>query len=84
MKIYDNVTLDAEKMSAALKYNGNVVSDATITTEGDAIIIRIIWGGSLSGTLLDATANPAELYVRMPNGLINKINFKLSVNGISS
>lgn len=82
--IYDNVTLDAEKMSAALKYNGNVVSDATITTEGDAIIIRIIWGGSLSGTLLDATANPAELYVRMPNGLINKINFKLSVNGISS
>lgn len=85
---YNHSFTDAEKMSASIKYDGKIASDATITTSSSGttnyISIKLIWGGALSGVLLEESPKDTELFIKMPNGLIFKLNFKLNASGIIS
>ena len=85
---YNHGFTDPEKISASIKYGGKIASDATITTYTSGttnyISIKLIWGGALSGVLLTPTPADTELFIKMPNGLIFKLEFKLNSSGIIS
>ena len=88
-KIYvnqDDVSLNQqfiqyEKMSAAIKYQKKVTSNASFTYNNNILEIEIIWGGALSGILLEDASQPIELYLKMPNNFIFQIKFNLNKNG---
>lgn len=85
---YNHGFTDSEKISASIKYEGKIASDATITTYSDGannyISIKLIWSGALSGVLLTSEFKETELFIKMPNGLIFKLEFKLNSSGIIS
>lgn len=75
-----------DKMSAAIKYDGKVDSNATLSlVEKDGnkyLSVKMIWSGALSGVLLDIFPKATELYLKMPSGLIFKIKFNLNSAGL--
>ena len=82
---YNQGFSDSEKISASIKYDGKIASNSTVTTytSGNStyLSIKIIWGSALSGVLLTPNPENTELFIKMPNGLVFKLKFKLNSSG---
>ena len=82
---YNQGFSNSEKISASIKYDGKIASNSTVTTytSGNStyLSIKIIWGSALSGVLLTPNPENTELFIKMPNGLVFKLKFKLNSSG---
>ena len=84
--IDDNNTnfADIDKMSAAIKYDDKISSNAVISSSSGStneISIKLTWDGDLDGVLLGSSAKTTELFIKMSNGLLSKFEFKLNSSG---
>lgn len=83
---YNHGFSDPDKMSASIKYANKISTTSTITSSSSGstnyISIKITWDGELSGVLLPSIPKQVELYIKMPNSLIFKLDFRLSSSGV--
>ena len=72
---------DVKDITVSFKYENIIAQNITLNIRNGLLHILVKWDTNLANILLVDEPKVCGIYLKLPNGIINKFNFKLNKNG---